>query len=402
MIDRVPCPSPLLSDLLAIESAGARLEGAFMGDPELGLIWRAQMALSEACRSVALEDIHLTEGDLVLRPFENRNTSFETARGAQQGLDLLRVLVRPSDMLSDPVATLTRCLRAGSARDHAGESAGEGAGPDWPDPATLAPAIAAEIAAAPTPALAAMRAAAHLRRATAAQFPAAERLLFVCTDHACRGPGVRDRATENEAEVTQLLGQIRAGWVLLPGMAMTARGFRAWSPGSPGGIRDLLAGLRLETGRALGQLPVLRRWRDRAREFARGTPGKSHLDDLVTLAIRQPILTGRSIADGLGVTDRSARNLVDRAVEARLLAPITGRRSYRAWAPLPMAERLRMRNAARERPPARRPDPDAHDLGRTRAQATLGAGPGEADAMAELDAALAEADALLAKYPPPE
>lgn len=392
----------LLEDVLATESASGRLEGAFLGDPELGRMWRAQMALSETCRSVALEDIHLFEGDLVLRPFETRNTAFETARGAQHGTELLKVLSAPGDILSDPVATITRCMRAGSARDHAVD----GAGDEWPDLDALAQQITAEIAAAPGPTMAAIRAAAHLRAVTGSQLPAAERLLFTCVDHACRAPHLRGAATDGADEVAPLLAQLRAGWVLLPAMAMTAQGFRAWSPSSPRGIRDLLAGLRIETGRALGQLPVLRRWRDRARQVAADKPGKSHLDDLVTLAIHQPILTGRAIAETHGVTDRTARNLVDTAVDAGLFAPITGRRSYRAWAPLPMAERLRMRSTRGDRTPPVRADPVAAavpDAGEPRAMRTGGrVGPREAEALAELDEALARADQLLAKYRVPD
>ena len=385
--------SDLLTDLLAVESAAGRLEGAFLGDAELGRMWRAQMALSEVCRSVALEDIHLFEGDLVLRHFETRNTSLEAARGGQHGLELLRVVARPGDLSADPVAVLTRCLRAGFAEEQAGDEEGQGA--EWPDLVALAPRILGEIDAAPTPVLAAIRAAAHLRMATAAQLPAAERLLFIAVDHACRMPHQHGARSDEADDIAPLLGQIRAGWVLLPSMAMTAQGFRAWSPGSRRGIRDLLAGLRIETGRALGQLPLLRRWRDHARQVAASLPGKSHLDDLVTLSIHQPILTGQGIADALGVTDRTARNLVDKAVDARVLAPITGRRSYRAWAPLPMAERLRMRNPIRERPRLTRSNPTVADLRVGQEPAGAGAG----DAMAELDAALAQADALLARYP---
>ncbi|WBU62102.1 helix-turn-helix domain-containing protein [Paracoccus albus] len=386
--------SDLLTDILAVESAAGRLEGAFLADPELGRMWRAQMVLSEVCRSVGLEDIHLFEGDLVMRGFENRNTSLATARGALHGAELMRVMARPGDLRADPVAVLTRCLRAGFAEDRALDQEGQGA--EWPDLVALAPGIVGEIDAAPTPVLAAIRAAAHLRMATAAQLPAAERLLFIAVDHASRLPHQRDHATTEETGVAPLLGQIRASWVLLPSMAMTAQGFRAWSPGSARGIRDLLAGLRIESGRALGQLPLLRRWRDRARQLAADQPGKSHLDDLVTLAIHQPILTGSGIAEALGVTDRTARNLVDKAVDARLLAPITGRRSYRAWAPLPMAERLRMRNPISERPRSTRPDPTEADLRVGHESDAAGQG----DAMAELDAALAQADEILGRYRP--
>lgn len=383
----------LLDDLLAVESAAGRLEGAFLADVELGRIWRAQMALSETCRSVALEDIHLSEGDLVLRPFEARNSALETARGALHGIELLRVIARPGDLRADPVGVISRCLRAGFADASAVEPPGQGAA--WPELAPLARRIMAEIDTAPSPLLAALRAAAQLRLASAAELPAAERLLFITVDHACRAAPPRAAAPDAADEIAPLLAQVRAGWVLLPAMALTARGFRAWSPGSPRGIRDLLSGLRLETGRALGQLPLLRRWRDQARQVAADAPGKSHLGDLVTLSIHQPILTGRGIAAALGVTDRTARNLADKAVAAGILAPITGRRSYRAWAPLPMAARLRRRNPSRERPPARVPA----------AQLRVGQGaalPGGEAALAELDAALAEADRVLGRYRPAE
>lgn len=391
----------LLDDILAVEIAAGRMEGAFQADPELGRMWRTQLALGEACKSVALEDIYLSEGDLVLRRFENRDTAYATARGSSQAEALLRIMVSPGDLFADPATVLMRCLRAGSGASMGGGAGPDGAGEDWPDIDILSARILSAAGAAPGPALAAIRAAAHLRLATGSRYPAAERLLFICADHACRrGEGGMDIDTGAEgAGADAILGQMSADWILLPSLAMTAQGFRAWSPVSRTGLHDLLAGLRIETGRALGQVPVLRRWRDRARVWAAAAHGKSHLDDLVTLAIRQPILTGRAIAEGLGVTDRTARNLIHAGVAEQLFAPITGRRSYRAWASLPMAERLRLRMT---RPAQRGRASEAAAMPHPLRPMAEPDGAGEAQALADLDAAMAAADDILARYRRPD
>ncbi|TFL15979.1 hypothetical protein, partial [Jannaschia formosa] len=100
--------------LLALETRAARLEGAFGADPELGLMWRAGAALTEACRSVALEDIHVTEGDVVLRAHEHGTAELgpaETARGVEAASDLLAVIAAPGDLRTAPETVIARCLR---------------------------------------------------------------------------------------------------------------------------------------------------------------------------------------------------------------------------------------------------------------------------------------------------
>ncbi|ETX30252.1 helix-turn-helix domain-containing protein [Roseivivax isoporae] len=369
----------LLDTLLGLEVAAGRIEGAFAADPDLGRLWRMQAALSEACRSVGLEDIHLSEGDLALRAFETPLTAFEPARGGWHAERLLRVIVAPGDIAAEPGATIARCLRAGLVDD--GEAAGT---PEDLD--ILARDVAVAVAAAATPCLAGIRAAALVRAATGGTQPSAERLVFLAADHALRRGRAGGRGPSPGEGAEGILPALSADWVLLPSMALSAQGFRAWSPLSPTGIADLLSGLRIETGRTLGDLPVLRRWRDRAQGACSGRHGKSRLSDLVALCLRRPILTGRGIADALAVTDRTARNLTAEAVEAGILAQLTPRRTYRAWAPVPLADRLR-----------RRSQPVARSVTVSRAGPTRDALSVDA-ALADLDAALAQADRVLARY----
>lgn len=389
----------LLADLLAVESNAARLEGIFLADPEIGQLWRVQLALSEACKSVALEDIHITEGDLVLRGLENREKSDTVMRGSYLASRLLRVLCAPGDLRTDPGPVLQRCLRVGEVESMQ-RTPPEELIPGFDQ---LAAQILSAFETAPGPVLAAIRAAAHLRLATGSENPAAERLLFICVDHAWRREMI---SAPNGEPVTwgeeDLLPEMRGSWILMPSLAMTAQGFRAWSPVSRTGLSNLLFGLRLETGRALGSMPVLLRWRDQARGFAAAAHGKSHLNDLISLFIRHPILTAPRIATMLGVNPRTARNLVKTGVAEGILAPITGRRSYRAWAPTPMAERLRLRSPRSQasRTPSSLPEvmpPRQVPIGRL----PEFDGAGEAAALAELDAAMAAIDTVLARYRAP-
>ncbi len=373
-----------VAQILRIEIAAGRLEGAFAADPELGRLWRAGAALTEAVRSVGLEDIRLSEADLALRPFTQRIADPEAARGGWLAEGFLSVLAAPGDLFADPGRVVARCLRAG-LRDQPDED-GEAV-----DPAVLGTEIAAAARAAPGPLLAGLRGACLLRQATGTRFPSAERLLFSALDHAWRaergprGGGIAPEGAE------AILSSARAAWILAPATALTGQGFRAWAPMGPAGIAALLEGLSRETDRALGQFPLLRRWRARARAAAAGKHGRSRLADAVMVLMRQPIVTGASLAAALGTSERTGRNLLSTLEAEGLVANLVPRRTYRAWAPTPLARRILG-------------DAHAGAGGRPARGAAKGQGggvnnPAEGDALADLEAAMERADGILAKYP---
>jgi len=390
----------ILERVLAIEVGAARIEGALLADPDLGRVWRAQAALTEACRSVGMEDISVQEGDLATRPLRVDPDEGETARGVWLAGETLRVLLSPGDLFADPERTVRRCLRTGVRPDGS-----EGPMPDS-DP-ELVVAISEAVRDAPGPLVGALRGALTLRTRTLSASPSAERLLFICADHAIRGGRAGREMTDPLPEGLGLTaGPGEPRWVLLPATALTSGGFRIWSPGSPSGLASLLDGMRDEVGRGLGALPTLRRWRELALASGTDRHGKSRMRDLVRLLMSRPIVTGQIVAEELGVTPRGALNLIGEGAEAGLLEELTRRRSYRAWAISPVASRIRHRTVARgmRGRPGRAPEgvegTDVAEPQETTRGPTERDRSGEEAALAELDAALAAADKLLERYRP--
>lgn len=390
----------VLERVLAIETGAARIEGALLADPDLGRVWRAQAALTEACRSVGMEDINVLEGDLATRPLRVDVDEGETARGVWFAGEALRILLSPGDLHKDPDRVVARCLRNG-VRPEGAEGPMPEAEPE------LVTAITAAMRDAPGPLIGALRASLTLRTKTLSASPAAERLLFICADHTIRGGRAGRDITDPLPEGLGLTaGPGEPRWVLLPATALSTGGFRVWSPGSPSGLASLLDGVRDEVGRGLGALPTLRRWRDLALELSGGRHGRSRVRDLVLLLMSRPIVTGQIVADQLGVTPRGALNLIREAEGAGILEELTRRRSYRAWAISPMASRIRNRTVTRGLrgrpgvpPETGYPDVEARE-NQDRSPPAVRDRSGEEAALAELDAALAAADRILDKYKP--
>ena len=391
----------LFQRLLAIESRAGRLEGAFAADPDLGRMWRSGTALTEACRSVALEDIHVQEGDVIHRHLENRVTDAEAARGAQGVAGLLRVIAAPGDLLTDTPAVLRRCWTAAvSTQD-------KGAGLDAE---ALAGPLRRALQAAPTPFLGALKAAMAFRAATGATSPSADRLVFMAAEHALRGAGrTRETAASGPGSV---LRRIDAGWIFLPSAALSLNGFRAWSPGTRSGLSNLTEGTLGELDQAIGLLPVLRRWRETALGIAERRNARSKLRDLVRLAMREPLLTPAAVHRALDVSRRASFTLMDEAEAAGILKIVTPRKTWRVWARPDMAARIAMRTLrAQGRPPALPsvpPDGPVQPADRWQPTGPQGmpATPEETEArqrredqlLQTLDQAMARADTVIAKY----
>lgn len=380
----------ILESILSIEVGAARIEGAFLSDPELGLIWRAQTALTEACRSVSLEDITVREGDIATRPLRKKADDYETSRGSWFVGELLKVILSPGDILSDPERTVRRCLRAGIRPEDSETEISPG------DP-NLYLSISDAIKDAPGPFVAAMRASLVMRTMTLSASPSAERLLFMSVDHTFRG-GRAGRDLIDPLPEGLGLSAEEGGprWILLPSTSLTTGGFRIWSPGTQNGLLTFLDSLQAEIGRGLGSLPVLRRWRRRARDLASTKRDGARMADLMRLVGQRPILTGQIVSDSLSMTPRSALNLLNEATSAGIIEEITHRRSYRAWASSPMAEHLKAKTERSQAPLHR----NIRDIPMTGPQEEVLANDltGEKRALAELDEALNAADLLLKKY----
>lgn len=325
------------SDLIALEATAGRIEGIFSARPDLARLWRGQAALLEASRTVAMEDIHIHEGDLILRLVENEATSAENARGVSAARDALRVLRAPGDLVSDPARVIRRAARASVQMQ-------EGGGvPELTDEDCASITRAMQAGAAPF--LSALRAAVRFRRITEGWSPSVDRLVFLAAEHSLRGMEARPwgpRVPDDPFGLGMLSG-MTARWTYLPATALTQGGFRSWSPMQASGVHSLIDGLRAEQSRTLGAIPILERWVNEATAYAAAKHGKSRLRDLVTLATYCPVLTVAMIRDGLGLKQRAAFNLVDEAEAAGILRRITARKTYRVWAVPSLADRVRTR-----------------------------------------------------------
>lgn len=392
----------LIWRILELESRAGRLEGIFTADPELGRMWRAQAALTEACRSVALEDIHVFEGDVIYRHLENRMTDSEGARGAAAVGGLLRFIVAPGNLIEDPEHCLTRAWDMAVTIDRDG--------PGF-DQVNTAARIARVLADAPTPFLGALKASIIHRLMTESRVPSADRLIFMAAEHSLRGGAKEYDLSQDHPEA--LLRRLNASWLFNPSISLTQGAFRAWSPGSDRGHLDLMVGISAELNRTLGAVPMNRRWREEARSFAAGKHGKSKLRDLVDLSVREPILTSPYVRHILGISERASLYIMKEAEEAGILKLITPRQSYRVWATPMMAQTLKLRasriGGAMIREASQVEDPIEDDHEELPHEPSRAGGLADMDfeerteaVLAELDEAMAKADAVLAKYRKPQ
>lgn len=393
-----------LESLLRAEVAAARIEAACAASPGLGNLWRNEAAAVEAVRSVGMEDVKVSETDLLRRIADDLTTDVD-ARGAEVAGNILRVLRAPRDFFSDPHASIRRIeATTGNAEWFPDE------GEIRFESGAITEEEARDIAKAgqgPTPLIAAMRGAAYYGVLTDRRNPVAERLVFTAIESARRATRVRRGLGERDDDLALLSGRINADWVCMPASALTRFGFRIWSPASLSGITELLARLADSLEAEIGSFARLRHWADRAAAHAAGLHGKSRFQDLIDLLQRRPVLTSSMVTDDLGVTRRTALNLIAEAEGLDLLRLITARQRYRIWATPMMAERMRitgLRNTSAYAPPAagkpralEQPG-EMHPLTPEERRAAREDAMERMDqAMTEFDAILGQADAILAR-----
>lgn len=81
--------------------------------------------------------------------------------------------------------------------------------------------------------------------------------------------------------------------------------------------------------RARRELGVLQAAERKAAALKAG--GRSHLADATAFALREPVVTARGLADGIGVSTRSALDLLKRLMDEGLVREATGRSAWRAF-----------------------------------------------------------------------
>lgn len=372
--------------LIGAEVASARIEAALLQDPLVASLWRAEAAITEAAASIGLEDIRISEHDLLLRVASNGTAEVE-ARAAEDALDVLRFLRAPGDALRDPVEMTDRIARLARRGDQDTAEAGEAI--------ILSPAEAQVVFSfcrGRSPILEAILAAGHYACLTERASPVAERMIFVAAEQAARAKaGGASRMTHQADVLRGLGGRIDAGWIAMPASALSSGRFRIWSPAGLKGVRDLLDAISAFQTREVGRLITTREWVRKMGEIGEGQHGRSRIGDAARAFALEPVLTSARLAEVLGVTQRGALNLIDRLVDAGLIRELTHRRAARIWATPMLAEKLGGFAVA-----------NSNDrwLGerRARRQEALRAEPAEVDfgaAMEDFDKTMNEADAIL-------
>lgn len=411
--------APLVEKLIGLEVRAARLEALLDVEPDLGRIWRSGMALLECSKSTSLEDIAVFEGDVALRDRHTRPLSAEASRGVSITGDLISSLESTNPFSigleqDDLVRRLTRLWRAGRVsnapvggyeglRDvHVEEAEAD---PD-PDFACILPEIRRTFVEPVTPVLAGLDMVVAFRSCLAEPAPASERLIFLLGDEAARASSFRHKSITGPEPIRR--------WCLCPSLALGGSGFKIWSPVTLKGLDDLLEGLNREAGRGLGAIPILRSWIHSLNDASKGAHGRSRYPDFLKALPDLPILDIDMVAARLDITWHGARNLVNKAESEGLIRPVTGRRSWRAWACPWMADILRSRSSVRtpqgrtvsiEGTGPKEDDgkegmtaKDLPDSERALRLEPIEDDPGIRSALEELDAAMKSADDILAKY----
>ncbi|WP_027234436.1 hypothetical protein [Leisingera caerulea] len=383
--------------VLAAEVRASRIEGHLAADPVIAAQWRSEAAVAEAAASIGLEDLRLSETDLLVRVSENPETHADV-RAIEDALSVLRFLRAPGDPANEPLSVLDRIARL-SARAETYEPL-----PEVDDEMVQVFARCRGRA----PLLEAIRASAHYAALTERRSPVAERLVFAAAEHLSRSRvlGGASRSRHMDDPLRGLGGRVDASWVILPSLALTRMRFRIWSPLNPKAVQELLQGIGGILDQELGRVITIRAWREKAAMAARGKSRRSRLPDAVDAFGIEPVMTSQALADRLGITQRGAIKLLGELVEQGLLVEMTRRRSARIWATPGLAALLgrRAEPAGRAAPAAgiaARGSPGLPQAGQSRA--------GEARrikeenkaaverALADFDAVLEQVDGILGK-----
>ena len=387
------CSRSAVSTFLRAEVLAARLEATARAEPEVGNLWRSEIALAEAVASAGLEGIRISEGDLLPRVALNGNQDADPT-GAELALSLVRVLKAPGDPLRHPVQTVRRFERA------AGTGMGPGVDPDDApyghrlDDVEIE-GLFAGLGLGDMPILTAARAAAGYAALSQRTNPIIERLIFMSVESSMRGRAAKGIGPEDV--LRGLSGRVDAHWVSPPALALSHRRFLPWSPGSETGLMDLGTSLAGIFEAEVGRFALSRDWLRRGRAAAQGRGGRSRMADAVQAFGAAPVLSSALLAEAIGVSVRTALTILDEMTDLGLLKEITGRRTARIWAVPGLGARLAVRPRRRTglQASAVRPSAEmratARDRSRQQREASVQA---MERAFSELDAALGEVDAL--------
>lgn len=395
--------TPLFDLILGAEIMAARIEAALDADPVIAAHWRAEAAIAEAVASIGLEDVRISEPDLLVRIADSRSAGTDS-RAAEDALSVLRFLRAPGDPGTEPKAVLDRISDLSRREDMAAWNPDEGLNLSEDEAASIFSHCEGRM-----PLIEALRAAALYGAISERMSPVGERLVFVAAEHLSRQRAAARPASlsDNDDVLHGLGGRISARWIGLPSIGLASGQFRIWSPLNPKGARDILDGINASLIRDIGRLGRLRDWQRRGREAGAGRHGRSRLPDAIAMIGIEPVITSGLLSQKLGITQRGAINLIDDLVALGLLREMTRRRAARIWTTPELAARLGARaerQVQRPRPPRITIAPGSHSDDTHPAPVARNLREeGEASmrrAMSEFDEALAEASSILARIKP--
>ena len=377
---------------LGVEVSAARIEAALSFDPMLSAQWRSEVGVAEAVASVGLEDLRISETDLLIRVSENTAEGIE-ARSVEDALAILRFIKSPGDPLRSPEEVFDRIDRL-AMRDNRDAEAVPGS--------ELAELFDHCIGRAPI--LEAIRVASAYAWNTDRRSPVAERMVFMAAEHAARGS--RPSRPLRDGDLRGLGGYTRADWICPPSLALSRGQFRIWSPSNPDMVKDLLNGIDHVLSHEIGRIITIRRWQQQAAELGHGRHGRSRLADAAGAFGLEPFMTSGILADRIGITQRGALNILKELVEQGIICELTKRRSARIWATPGLAAML----GASRRPRAAQVhvDPDAAEVEKSRKHAaeenTVSSLREDSKlaverALDDFDNVLDQVDAILARHP---
>jgi len=398
--------------MLELEVRAARLAATLDARPELGALWRRMVALSEAAASMSLEMISIPESD-ILRPPLGLGTAKGEPQSARIAREIYRFLLRPGGLRSDPVAVFDRAVEATRITDVIDD--GDGGYVYYPIDVEVdiwqsgrrvfaqeAPRI---LRHRPPPVLGALAIARLASECMPDPHPLTERLIFIAAEHELR----RDLVFSDPIVARQLDGldqRVDANWVCPPALALARGGLRSWALHRPEMREALVQRLHGALGRETGRLGPLQSWSDRMNEDFQPQTQRSRRADFANFVRQTPILNGATVANGLGCTERAARNFLEDATRAGHLRLLTQRRSYRLWAVPALADMIeerrenlgRLRSKEAELPP----EPISHEQDATRSLQKDEDFEARCSAiLADIDKAMAGVDVLNEKYRKP-
>ena len=317
-------------DILELEIAAARIEARLEMNADLAGLWRMETCLMEAVASVGLEDIQIQAHDLFAR-LSLSNAAWVNPRGADMAQSILLHLRRSS---LDDFETAIRSLEKDF---HPSRVLVKDYRPVNHDVIVKMGEI---LETGMSPFLTALRCTSLYALASERASPAVERLLFCFCDNALR---VSNKETANFSSNFIGGSAPRSATILFPSLALSDAGIALWQPTRLSRVEELCKAFHLSLKKSIGRFGLLLGWKDKDERAISQERRKSGLHDLVSLVMQKPILTSADIQTSLGVSHRTSYNLIQRAVEADVLKPITERGYARVWTTPNLRSLLRVR-----------------------------------------------------------